>query len=444
MLLTTSAVQTGRNKDSSAVPGRLVEAMVRVAAADGYGDATVSKVIAEAGVSRATFYDHFDNRAECFAAAYRQTIGRMRSAIFGAMRRTERSERPRIVVEALLRAAADDPAGARFVLIEALGEHEEVRATHEKLIAEVDSALSGHLAGQSNRSPQLQIPAVALRAGIAGVIVIRICRGEAGTLPDLCDDLSRWIDSYRLPTGVNPLSQEDWARLGRFMFRERAAQNERQSLLPRGRSSLPATAAAAARRGRIVEATARMTAARGYPAMTVSDIVASARVTRAVFYSHFRSKKEAFLAAQTAVLQEAVAAVASEFSLPASWPERVWAAGETFLRFVAHNPDLAYLDFVAANAAGPEAIRHRHQNYMAFSLFLEDGYRQSLDAKPPPRVTTEAVGAALFGSLRQYVVRGRTAELPSLLPTLVYLALTPFLGPRRAMEFIEDRLQAGR
>lgn len=418
--------------------------MVRVAAADGYGRATVARVIEEAEVSRATFYEHFTCRADCFAAAYRVTMERMQSTVCAVMRGSEPLQRPKTAVEALLEVAAADPAAARFILIEGLGEHPDVTSHHERAIAEIDAVIAGYLADQPRSSPQIQIPAIALRAGIAGTITIHVCRAEAASLPSLHDDLIRWIDSYRLPTGVPPLGERGWIDLGRSFLAEPRPHKDKPALLPRGRGALPAAAAAAARRARIIAATARMTAAVGYSELTVSDIVATARVTRGVFYSHFRSKEDAFLAAQTLALQEAVAAVASEFSLPGSWPERVWAAGETFLRFIAQHPDLAYVDFVAANAAGPKAIRRRHENHMAFSLFLEEGYRQRSQTDPLPRVTSEAVGAAIFGLLRRYVIRRRTSDVLSLLPTLAYLALAPFIGPRQALHFIDARLQGDR
>ena len=48
---------------------RLLAGMVAAANRDGYADANVSAVIAEAGVSRPTFYDYFSDRDDCFVAA---------------------------------------------------------------------------------------------------------------------------------------------------------------------------------------------------------------------------------------------------------------------------------------------------------------------------------------------------------------------------------------
>jgi AcrR family transcriptional regulator len=55
---------------------RLISGMVAAAARHGYAKASVARVIAQAGVSRATFYEQFADREECFLAAYRDVAAR--------------------------------------------------------------------------------------------------------------------------------------------------------------------------------------------------------------------------------------------------------------------------------------------------------------------------------------------------------------------------------
>jgi len=50
--------------------GRLVEAMATCVARRGYADTTVAQVVAQAGVSRKTFYEHFPDKQACFLAAW--------------------------------------------------------------------------------------------------------------------------------------------------------------------------------------------------------------------------------------------------------------------------------------------------------------------------------------------------------------------------------------
>jgi AcrR family transcriptional regulator len=50
--------------------GRLICAIADSVAAKGYPDTSVADVIALAGVSRRTFYEHFKDKEDCFLAAY--------------------------------------------------------------------------------------------------------------------------------------------------------------------------------------------------------------------------------------------------------------------------------------------------------------------------------------------------------------------------------------
>src|SRR3954447_24211790 len=50
--------------------GRLLDAMAEAVAQHGYGATTVAHVVALAGVSRKTFYEHFADKEDCFLALY--------------------------------------------------------------------------------------------------------------------------------------------------------------------------------------------------------------------------------------------------------------------------------------------------------------------------------------------------------------------------------------
>src|SRR6201986_2938023 len=67
--------------------------------------------------------------------------------------------------------------------------------------------------------------------------------------------------------------------------------------LPRGRSRLPAPDVQASQRERLLRATVAAIADKGYANVTVADIVRRAKVSRAAFYLHFRSREDCFLAA---------------------------------------------------------------------------------------------------------------------------------------------------
>jgi len=414
---------------------RLTVAMADAASKYGYSGATVSRVVEAAGVSRATFYEHFTGRDDSFLAAYREKSRQVGAVVEAATQAAAQEDRPAAVLDILLEEVATDPAAVRLVLIEALAAPAPIRTEHEQLIARVEEVVARYLDGQESQCP-IQIPAMALVAGVGEVVAMRALGGAKEDSATLRSALLRWIDSYRLPPGARPLPQGGWQELGRFAKSIVPPAREEPPLLPRGRSALTPVCAAAVRRRRLLDATARLSVSDGYFGLTVARIAAAARVPRAAFYSHFDCKEDALLAAQTEALQEGMGAAAAAYSPAAPWPERVWKAGEALLSNVARNRDYAHLDFVESYAAGPVAIRRRHQNHMAFAMFIEDGYRHT-SAAPLSPVAPEAIAGAIFGLMRSLVVAGRTDRMLSLLPVATYTILTPFIGPKVAADQVK-------
>jgi AcrR family transcriptional regulator len=106
---------------------RLFAAAAAVFARVGYADATAEAIAREAGMSKATFYEHFDNKEDCiialFDAAIRMVSGAMQSAVStppgdggGAARETVHA-----AVQAFLQALVDFPDEAQTLLVEIVG-----------------------------------------------------------------------------------------------------------------------------------------------------------------------------------------------------------------------------------------------------------------------------------------------------------------------------------
>ena len=417
---------------------RLLAAMVDATSEHGYAGTTVSGVVGLAGVSRATFYEHFADRDECFLAAYRERLEAVRCAVRAAAASSPSTERPEAVLDVLLSELAARPAVARLILVEALAAPPEIRRDHEQLISRVDEEIASFLDAQP-ATAALQIPATALLGGVGELLATRMLAGQGDPLLWLRDELSRWMDSYRLGEGAHPLPQARWGELGRFSMVVREKVQEVPALLPRGRSALSPEDAASLRRRRILDATLRLTSEDGFPSLTVARIAAAARVPRSAFYSHFESKDEALLAAQTEGMQGAMGAAAAEYAVQAPWRERVWRALAAFLAYVAEHSAHARLDFVESYAAGRAVTLHRQQNRSVFGLFLEEGYRQNSRAAGLTRFCSEAIGAALFALMRKLVVEGRTEQMLSMLPAAAYTILAPFLGPEEAATWVQER-----
>src|SRR4051812_15839541 len=105
---------------------RLDEAAAAVFARLGYADATAEAIAREAGMSKATFYEHFDNKEDCilslFGAATEVLVGAMQSA--GNAEgggRLPPQQRYRQSIGALLEVMAQRRDFAQTLLVEIIG-----------------------------------------------------------------------------------------------------------------------------------------------------------------------------------------------------------------------------------------------------------------------------------------------------------------------------------
>jgi AcrR family transcriptional regulator len=102
---------------------RLFEAAAHVFAATGYADASAESISRAAGMSKATFYEHFANKEECIIAlfdrAYQVLLERMLAATVAAG--DDPVARMREGMRAFLVALVDYPNEAQTLLVEIIG-----------------------------------------------------------------------------------------------------------------------------------------------------------------------------------------------------------------------------------------------------------------------------------------------------------------------------------
>jgi AcrR family transcriptional regulator len=102
---------------------RLFEAAAHVFATTGYADASAESISRAAGMSKATFYEHFANKEECILAlfdrAYRVLLERMIAATTAAG--DDPVARMREGMRAFLVALVDYPNEAQTLLVEIIG-----------------------------------------------------------------------------------------------------------------------------------------------------------------------------------------------------------------------------------------------------------------------------------------------------------------------------------
>ncbi|MGH3267258.1 MAG: TetR/AcrR family transcriptional regulator [Trebonia sp.] len=200
--------------------------------------------------------------------------------------------------------------------------------------------------------------------------------------------------------------------------------------LPRGRSRLPAKAVQASQRERLLRAAVAAIADKGYPDVTVADIVHRAKVSRAAFYLHFRSREDCFLAATKRggqLLFGHVFDIARALPKDATDEELLRTGCRAYLSFLADEPAFARVFFIDMPAAGPAAVERLQAATSRFAEINAKWHRRALTRHPEwpavPEEAYQALGGATAELIRSWVVAGKTESLRELEDTIVALHL---------------------
>ena len=112
--------------------------------------------------------------------------------------------------------------------------------------------------------------------------------------------------------------------------------------------------------------------------------------------------------------------------------------------YLAAHPDLVSLVFVESYVAGPQAIARSFDSRMAYTLFLEDGYRQPSAPQLLPRICSEAIAGAILELIRRQELAGRATRMLEIVPFAAFVALAPFIGAEASLDLVRARSQAPR
>jgi AcrR family transcriptional regulator len=102
---------------------RLFQAAAAVFARVGYAEASAEAISREAGMSKATFYEHFANKEECILALFDEAATEVTRALVNAPGEDARSyeERVRGGIKAFLDILAEYPETSQTLLVEIIG-----------------------------------------------------------------------------------------------------------------------------------------------------------------------------------------------------------------------------------------------------------------------------------------------------------------------------------
>jgi len=167
----------------------ILEAMIRVVGRQGYKATSVADVIAEADVSRTTFYKHFEDKHECFLAAYDLAVERILDEVI-ANCDGERTwlERVRAGLTTIVDLFALHPELARTAIVEVAAAGADARQRHWDAITRFTEFLAdGEDLAEGRELPE-HIALMAAGA-VSGLIFEELLTGRAERLPELLPDL---------------------------------------------------------------------------------------------------------------------------------------------------------------------------------------------------------------------------------------------------------------
>jgi AcrR family transcriptional regulator len=116
---------------------RLFEAAAAVFARVGYAEATAETISREAGMSKATFYEHFANKEECILALFDEAATEMMRAMAEASDaegHESYEERVSAGVHAFLQTLASYPDAAQTLLVQIIGAGPRAAARRDAIL----------------------------------------------------------------------------------------------------------------------------------------------------------------------------------------------------------------------------------------------------------------------------------------------------------------------
>jgi AcrR family transcriptional regulator len=176
----------GRERLSEIQRARILSAMVEVVAERGAANASVSHVVARSGVSRRTFYELFEDREDCFLAAFEQAMVQISAVVLPAYeRRGPWRVRMRAALLALLELLDRERGVGRLVIVESLAVGSTVFERRARVLAQVTAAVDGgRMEGRGgDRLPPLTAEGVV--GGVLAVLHSRLLEDGDGSLLEL-------------------------------------------------------------------------------------------------------------------------------------------------------------------------------------------------------------------------------------------------------------------
>jgi AcrR family transcriptional regulator len=172
----------------------MLRAMAEVAAERGAANTTVAHVVARSGVSRRTFYDLFEDREDCFLAAFEEAFDKVSGRAVLAYGRSGRwRARVRAALTAVLQFVEEEPDLGRLLIVEAPVAGPRAMVRRAQVLKVLVRAIEE---GREESKPRQEPPSLSaegLVGAVLSVLYTRLVERSEGSLMDLVSPLMSMI-----------------------------------------------------------------------------------------------------------------------------------------------------------------------------------------------------------------------------------------------------------
>jgi AcrR family transcriptional regulator len=173
---------------------RLIAGLATAVARDGYQAVTITHITKEAKVSRRVFYENFEDKEECFLAAFEVVVEHIHDLAVEAVAEVEGWPRRAIAASgAVLAFLASEPDLARLCLVESQGASPAVATRFHEAVHEAVPLLER---GRAERDRGRELPPSTEESTIGALIMLasrKVAAGEAEQLEDLLPHFVEFI-----------------------------------------------------------------------------------------------------------------------------------------------------------------------------------------------------------------------------------------------------------
>ncbi|HEX7280141.1 MAG TPA: TetR/AcrR family transcriptional regulator [Solirubrobacterales bacterium] len=403
---------------------RLERAIVEAVARHGFASTTVRELVTLAGVSKSTFYDHFESKEECFLATFDSIVGEVAEDVALAYA-GDGDERERLVaaLSRFFEIVVERPEDAAFAVVDSLALGSAGIAHRERAWEAFEQVAREYFEHNTSSRRVSDLTIRAIIAGISGVVYQYLRNGRTRELSSLVEPLIDWALSYQAPE--TDLVRRGVTAAGQPLSPGIGSREEEGILGWEEPPDSPLSRASLSQRQRIIRAAARVVVERGYESLSIPAISAAAGTSNQTFYENFNSKRDAFIAAYEIASEKALRICTEAFRSAADGPEAIGAVLRALTEHIAEDQMYARLAFLEMMTAGPPALDRSEEVMNGVLAFIEDSEGSKELWGRVPRVVLEATAGGIWFVIQREVAHGRGDSLPGKAPELAKLALLP-------------------